>query len=234
MHTKMKTLSLLIACACWAGCVEDAATSGTDGGPDDSKLPTGEILPWKVGNNWKYKVTDKGEVSDKLTTIEAEEAVGGTGPHKDEMAYKVVTLKADGTDQTISWQAPMDDKVVRYREQSFTATGGDVKLEEHWDPYKLHVDGSAERLAEKTWLEEYTETKLPMVGMSTSAEVHDRWAVDQPDATVTVPAGTFEHCIVYTKAGGGDQKMYWYLRGVGKIKETGGQTEELESYEVKP
>ena len=45
------------------------------------------------------------------------------------------------------------------------------------------------------------------------------------DETVEVPAGTFEHAIHFQKAG----KNYWYLRGVGKLKETGSQTEEDET-----
>jgi len=32
---------------------------------------------------------------------------------------------------------------------------------------------------------------------------------------------------VFIKAGGDKPKKYWYQRGVGKIKETGTQTEEL-------
>ena len=36
------------------------------------------------------------------------------------------------------------------------------------------------------------------------------------------------------KAGGSNLKTYWYVPGVGKVKETGGQTEELVSYEVAP
>lgn len=223
----------------------DAAPSDTDAGPgtepDSGAVDAGpdveptlsSLLPWKVGNTWTYKVTDKGIVSDKKTTIEAEEVIGGTGPHKDDKAYKVVTLKADMTDQTVSWQAVLGDLVVRYREQSFDMAGGTVELEEHWDPYKLHIDGTAEHtVAGAVWTQGYKETKIPAVGVATTVDSSDKWAVDQLDATVEVPAGRFEHAVVFTKAGGGDVKTYWYVRGVGKVKETGGQTEELESYQV--
>jgi hypothetical protein len=43
-----------------------------------------------------------------------------------------------------------------------------------------------------------------------------------------VPAGTFD-AIVLRKVGG-SEKRYWYVRGVGKVKETGGQVEELVSW----
>jgi hypothetical protein len=39
---------------------------------------------------------------------------------------------------------------------------------------------------------------------------------------------------VLQKAGSSTAKTYWYVRGIGKVKETGGQTEELVSYEVQP
>ena len=228
-----RTVMVLAACAASA-CVEDSKTdpNASDAG---SEAPTGPLLPWKVGNTWTYKVTDTSGVSDKITTIGEMKPVGGSGPHKDEMAYEVTTLKSDGTDKTVSYQIDEDDKVIRYRELSYAGNTDKVNLEEHWDPYKLHIDGTADHTkAEATWLESYTETKLPATGTSSSAEQRDRWTLDQPDATITVPAGTFKHALVFTKAGGSDLKTYWYVRGIGKIKETGGQTEELASYQVTP
>jgi hypothetical protein len=50
---------------------------------------------------------------------------------------------------------------------------------------------------------------------------------------VTVPAGTF-HALILQKAGSSVAKTYWFVRGVGKVKETGGQTEELVEYHVVP
>ena len=236
--SRPSTLALALVSA--AGCITDAEQDPAVGDAgettaSDAAVASGPILPWSVGNSWTYRVTDSDGVSTKVTEIDSESRVDGSGPHADEMAYKVVTLKADGTDQTVSWQAPEGDKVIRFREQSFAKNTDTLTLEEHWDPYKLHVDGSPEHTrAEATWLETYDETKLPVGGAQRTTQERDRWTVDQPDASVTVPAGTFDHCIVFTKAGGNDLKTYWYVRGIGKIKETGGQTEELLSYEVAP
>jgi hypothetical protein len=234
----MRGLWLLFPIGMFAvGCVTDAKTAApADGGAGaGADAGTAPLLPWAVGNNWTYRVTDTKSVSQKVTSIEAEELVGGSGPHADEMAFKVTTLKVDGTDRTLSWQLDQGGKVIRYREQSFSAGSGALSLEEHWDPYKLHIDGTPEHTAPNaTWLEEYAETKLPAAGSPSTAQQRDRWSVDQADATVTVPAGTFEHAVVFTKAGGSDLKTYWYVRGIGKIKETGGQTEELVSYTVAP
>jgi hypothetical protein len=38
--------------------------------------------------------------------------------------------------------------------------------------------------------------------------------------------------VVLQKVGGSTPKTYYYARGVGKLKETGGQTEELVDYEL--
>jgi hypothetical protein len=228
----MRWMSLWVVLSVGAvACVTDAKMTPTpDAGAVDTSVP---LLPLAVGNNWTYRVTDHGTVSQKVTTIQAEEQVGGDGPHAADMAFKVETSKADGTDKALSWQLDVNGKVERYREQSFSASSGNLTLDEYWDPYKLHIDGTAEHTAANaTWLEVYNETKVPVSGSSSTSEEHDRWAVDQVDASVTVPAGTFDHAIVITKAGGSDLKTYWYVRGIGKIKETGGQTEELVSYMV--
>jgi hypothetical protein len=216
-----------------------ALAASSCGGDDDNKTDgqaedegKGSYLPWATGNTWTYRVTNNGVVSEKVTTVEAEEEVGGDGPNKSKRAFRVVTRKGM-SDETISWQALEGDRVVRYREQSFHASTGKLELEEHWAPHKLHLDGSKEHTADGAdWLESYTETKVYASGKPTEeSEERDRWFVDSRNETVTVPAGTFD-AIVLQKAGGGEVKTYWYVRGVGKVKETGGQIEELVSYEV--
>jgi hypothetical protein len=51
---------------------------------------------------------------------------------------------------------------------------------------------------------------------------------------VTVPAGTFTAIYLQKASGGGTTKTYWYVPGVGKVKEDGGQLEELVSHELVP
>lgn len=216
---------------------QGAGGEGAGGSGGETPGPDGPLLPWAQGNEWTYRITKDGLTSVKTTTIGELEAVGGKGPNAELMAYHVVTAKgAELADRTESWQAQdpdNEDRIIRYREQSFDATSGDLELEEYWDPAKLHIDGSAERtVKEASWLETYQEHKLE-VGLSpTEHEVRERWTVLDDDATVTVPAGTFEHVIHFQKIGGSSTKEYWYLRGVGKLKETGSQTEELTEYSV--
>jgi hypothetical protein len=225
--------------SCWVSAVALVCGCGsldpsTLGSKDAGVKPAGALLPWKVGNNWTYRVTDSGEVSTKVTTIGELETVGGTGPNADKMANKVVTTKKDATDQTISWQVPNGDKVVRYREQAYSASTGLLEEEEHWDPYKLHIDGTAEHMVKgASWLEDYQETKLPVSGQPATHEARDLWTVASESEEVVVPAGTFQ-ALVVQKAGGSSFKTYWYVPGLGKVKETGGQIEELAAFQLMP
>jgi hypothetical protein len=206
-------------------------TAGSTGGT--GALPPGEgsFFPLTTGNSWTFRVTDAGVVTMKTQTIGPLEPVGGTGPNKDAMAYRATTEKDDGGDMTVSWQAEVDGKIVRYREQSFAATGGAVELEEHWDPYKLRVDGTEAHLMQgATWTEMYSETKMLMGMPAMTAAGSDAWRVIAVDEPVTVPAGTFNALVIEKM--GGTPKRYWFVRNVGKVKETGTQTEELASYDV--
>ncbi len=222
-------LGLLLLPAC--GSEEPGKSAGSAGaGPTSS----GPLLPWAVGNSWTYRVTEDGEVSTKTNTIGEQEPIGGEGPNAELSAYKVTTTKKNGTDRTESWQAPDGDRVLRYRELSYSASTGELELEEYWEPAKLHVEWSEGRLVEGgSWLEEYEETKLPVGETPSTSSRRDRWTVRSLAESVTVPAGTFD-AVVFQKLGSDTPKTYWYVAGVGKVKEAGGQTEELTEYELLP
>ena len=212
-------------------CVSEAATSGTSDDTSVVQQTTGDLMPWKVGNTWTYQVTGDGEQTTKVVTLEAEEVVGGTGPNKDKTAIRQVSLKG-ASDRTVSWHAVEGQRLMRYRELSYSASTGEVELEEHWSPGKLHVDFSAAHTASgASWLEDYEETKIEAGGDPEANSEHERWTVDSVDEVVEVPAGKF-HAIVLQKAGGDTLKTYWFVPGIGKVKETGGQTEALVSYSV--
>jgi hypothetical protein len=234
---EIKTLSIaLLPLAMMVGCgsTDPGVDAGTDGGGGAGacQRASGRLLPWKVGNKWTYKVTQGGVNSEKITTIEGIEPVGGAGPNAAKMANKVVTKKGL-MDQTISWQAVDGDKVVRYREQSFGATSGLLEMEEHWDPYKLHIDGTAEHMVDqKVWVETYKETKIPIGLQAVTATAMDAWKVVAECEVVEIGSESYK-ALKLTKTGG-DQKTYWYAPGIGKVKETGNQIEELLKYEEGP
>jgi hypothetical protein len=220
-------LTIMVGCGS-----TDPGANGGDGGAITCQRASGALLPWKLGNKWSYKVTESGQASQKVTTIEAVEVVGGTGPNAAKMANKVVTKKGV-MDQTISWQSQEGDKILRYREQAFDATTGLLEIEEHWEPYKLHIDGTAEHTAAgKVWVETYRETKLPTGGPPATATAMDAWQVVAECEKVEVLGKTYDALKVNKT--GGDLKTYWYAPGIGKVKETGRQTEELVSFEAAP
>ncbi len=210
----------------------DGDTNPGGGDGDDMPSSMAQLIPWAEGNTWTYRVSKNGEVASKVTTVGALEPVGGIGPNKDKLAYKVTTTKGSKS-ETVSWQGIVGDLHVRYREQSFDAATNTLKVEDHWTPYKLRVDNSAaRRVSNTTWTETHNETKQVPGMATTDTEVANLWLVDG-EQSVTVPAGTFK-AIVIRKTAEGSTKTYWFVPGIGKVKETGGQTEELESYKVAP
>jgi hypothetical protein len=215
------------------GCVSNEATGGSGDDPGEVRQTTGSLLPWKVGNTWTYQVTGDGEQTTKVVTLEAEEPVGGAGPNAGKIAIRQVSAKG-ASDKTISWHAIEGERLVRYREQSFSARTGALEIEEHWSPGKLHIDYSAAHVAAgASWFEEYQETKVEAGATPETSSERERWMVDAVDELVEVPAGKFR-ALVLQKAGGDSLKTYWFVPGVGKVKETGGQTEVLVRYDLTP
>jgi|GEM_PF-1440985 len=205
---------------------------------DDSSKP---LLPWTVGNVWKYTVTESdGSVSSKTTTVQGLEPIPA-GPNMGKMANRVITRKGtDEADRTESFQAPDPDapqRILRYHESSYGAVSGNLQLVEYWAPWRIHIDGTPERTQEgASFTLNYDETKLDGgdINSATSHHVSDRWVVLEANVTVVAGGKSYPHAIHFQKTGGQDAKHYWYVRGIGKVKETGTQTEELSSYTVAP
>jgi hypothetical protein len=229
------------------------ACGGSDPSADsDGSTETGELLPLAVGNVWEYRVTaTDGTITKKRTTVLDKEVVGGAGPYAALMAFKLVTRKGPDLDsetdldKTESWQSPASEcsscgadvsrdpeRILRYRELSYGAMTHLLQLEEFWDPPRIHVDGSADHTKSGAlWIETYMETKLPTGAAAIpAAKEQDLWQVSSPSEAITVPEGSYEHSVHFTKTAG-SVKDYWFKRGVGKLKEVGdNQTEELVSF----
>lgn len=236
MHTRPIHLALASALAAATALATAACGTGDPGTPGTTPTasptataPTeGRLLPLAVGATWTYRVTDPatGEVADKSNTVEALENVGG---EKDGIqAYRVRTEKLNGV--TVSWQEDLGNAIVRHREQAFRADGS-MKTEDWYLPGKLRVDESETHLEPgATWTETYSERVIDGDdGTITMVEKSETWTVEAVDEEVTVPAGTFR-CVRLRRVGdsdGASVKTWWFAPGVGKVKETGGQTEEL-------
>lgn len=239
----------LVALGALSGCGSDAPVNNTTGGAGGSggsgsnggnggsgnvDTATEPLLPWALNNTWTYRVTEAGMVSTKTTTVMELTTVGGTGELKNTPAYFVVTKKGtDQNDKTESYQAPdpnEPDRILRYRELSYGAMTGALQLEEYWVPARIHADGS--KLSMANWVDSYTEYKLPVGGQAPpGVETHDLWIVVSADEAIDSGGKHYDHSVHLQKTGG-STKDYWYVRGVGKVRETGGQTEELVDYKL--
>lgn len=189
------------------------------------------MLPLTLGATWTYQVTEAtGEISTKKTTVEALEDVGGLKAGT--RGFRMRTDKG-AEDKTVSWLEDRGNMVVRHRELSYKRGSDIVNGDESWQPFRVRIDERIEHLTTAaTWTESYTETTIKGLATTTTM-VSDRWIVDAAEEMVTVPAGTFR-CLRVRKLGenGKADKTFWFARGVGKIKETGGQTEELASFSI--
>jgi hypothetical protein len=222
-------------------------------------LPTAEAYyPQKVGNSWTYLVTPTGVdlPSYKVVTIEAVEMVGGDGTSAVRPAYRHATCKSapsvaacamppsatNRVDKTVGWLGMVDKTLGNYREQSFKK-GTEMMVEEDWwEPYRIKIDNSpAHTTLGATWTDSYKEWKRPVGGITTSTPQNETWTVLAVDDTVTItpPGGaprSYPHCLKVTHSNnsGSMNKAFWYARGIGKVKETGTQIEELIDYKVQP
>lgn len=226
-----------------AGSAQDAGSPADPGNPQDGggagQCQAG-FLPMAVGNSWTYRVTDPVDgVSMKTQTIDAEQRVGGTGPHADETAFHAVTSKmsGNGMDKTESWQAVLPDgSIVRYREITYMAGSATSNGEDYWDPYKLRIDQTPEHLvAGATWAEQYNETKIDKNGVATTAARNDGWMVVAVDVPCGPVRGQMLSCIELSKGkdGADTGKTYWFAPCVGKVREQGTSVEELTDYTLK-
>lgn len=225
------TRATLLTTLCFsAACVVDEPMAGETGKNNGKVQETkGELYPLAEGNTWTYRVTGDGEKSEKVVTVEAEEEVGGDGPNADKHAFKLVTKEGD--DKSVAWQGVDGKKVVRYREQGFSKKTGEANSNETWDPPRVQVDGSAAHTKRgATWMEEAEHVKQEDEDAPESETESAKWLVDGVDQEVTVPAGTFKALVLRRVTD--ETKTYWFVKGVGKVKEAGKKTEELTEYKI--
>jgi hypothetical protein len=231
----MRKIALLAVTLAYFGC----GGGGTDpsGGCDDGMQvpPAMRYMPLKEGIKWTYKVTDTGNasVSSKVTTVGAPEKVPGA-VKGGVTAFKVTTAKDSSKgvgDQTISWQQDCGLSVARHLERSFNPGETTFNLEEWWDPFKLRLDEHPDHLKVGSYDVTYDEFHQAVGGMRTTQKRSERWTVYSVGQPYTVLGKKYDDCLEIgrrgTDQGATSDKRYWFCKGVGKVKETGGQLEEL-------
>ncbi|MBI4510675.1 MAG: hypothetical protein HY698_13660 [Deltaproteobacteria bacterium] len=200
-------------------------------GGEEPVVQEGRYLPLAVGASWTFRVTDQsGAVFQKSSTVEELEELGGkkTGI----VAFRVRTSNPDGI--TLSWQEDRGSAVVRHREQELSRDGR-VTAEEIYVPYKLRLDESPERLRMGAKAKEtYTETHVdPGTGKHSEVTKTELWTVESIDEPVVAGGNTYKGLRVRREnPETGVTKTYWFARDVGKVREQGGQDEELVAHSV--
>jgi hypothetical protein len=191
-------------------------------------------IPLAIGAHWGWMETNvsTGASGMKQSWVEALDTL--TGTKAGVSAYRVHSESLTGG--TISWEQDTGTATVRHRTQFLGATGA-VTSTDDLVPSQLRLDeASAHLTAGTTWTESYTDTKTRASGAVVSAALTVTWTVEAVNETVTVPAGTFSCIRVHrvepvsaVDSTGGDN-VFWFARGVGKVKETGTVTHELLGY----
>lgn len=216
----MRYLTILLAAlALTTACGEDGGT-GSDCGFDGNAY-----LPYAVGYTWTYQVTDLGDgsrtqKSQTITSMMTDATFG------DVLVQE--TTKATG--RTINLTKVESETVTRYRQEDYDETGAFERATEY-DPKKLRLDmTAANTTVGAKWDETYTAIEKDMSGAETGRVSRvDNWEVMGVDVDCTSPFGSFKclHIRRVRTMGGVADKEFYFAKGIGKVREVGGQLEEL-------
>jgi hypothetical protein len=199
---------------------------GGSGSDAAAQVTSGPYEPLAVGVSWTYHVNDNGVAYDKTSVVMDTEDAGG--PAAGVTVFHLVdTFPADKQN---TWYQ-VDGQVVKRLHDNSLDGSGNVKADDWYSPYRLRVDETPEHtVAGVTWSLSLTDTHTSTNKAATMTMKTDNWRVDGVDEPVTVPYGTFLSLHVSrTDPNDGSIKSFWFVRGVGKVKETNnsGHLEEL-------
>lgn len=236
MHRLASSLILVFLFACGGG-----NGDGGDGGPTPDSRPNagGECRaggmatsdgyqPLAVGNIWLYDVTEVGTGNPPFVKqIEMTETITPEG----ETEPVVVQVTTKSTGRTVSWFRTMGESVARLRQEDYDPQGL-LERTTVYEPYKLRLDESLERLMEgASYDETYTNVVYDPQGVELQrVDIVDHWVIVSMDTPCTTGWGEELSCVHAHRErllGGVSIKDYYFARGYGKVREEGGQLELL-------
>jgi hypothetical protein len=213
-----------------------AACGGSGGDTNDGPNvdPTMRYESWATGAVWSYKLTDPNTgatAMNKLTTVMSPRDVGGV--HAGTMAFLVHIDQLSGSKDV--YEGFDGDRDVRYQSTFYNGAGTMTSTDVD-QPFRLKLDESdAHTKTGAQWTETFTETTTSPGSQPSTKTKTEQWRVVANAEKVTVLAGSYMALHIQRTSSGGSLQDYWYARGVGKLKETGGgQTEELISFTPGP
>lgn len=213
---------VLIVALAGAGCGGDERPEGECVASSDDSY-----LPFSVGNAWTYEVTDA--TTFETTTKSQQVAMEMDHPDDGTPVLVQITSKAKGT--TESWFRREGAQLRRLRLEERDADGV-FKTASEFTPHKLRIDEAPDRIAQDaTYSETYTDTVLDENDTPVMAtDKTELWEV--LEGSVACPGSGFGdlECLHVRRtrtAGGVGVKEFWFSRGIGKVREQGGQIEQL-------
>jgi hypothetical protein len=216
----------------WVAALAVACGGGSGGGgrtpPPKFVAPDGPVLGrLTAGSTWTYQVTDPIQGTyQKQVVVLGPATLPGTG-----QATTQLRETAAGV-ETLAWHSDADGLFLKWREEE--RVGGLLTKTTDWAPGVMKYLSRAAP-AGWTWQSDARETVTYPDGTKAVSDVSYVWTVVSASDRITVPAGTFD-CVKVTKVNQDKvdkTKTYWFAAGVGKVREEGGQVEELASYDLK-
>lgn len=225
-HFLLGLAFLAIACGGGSSSDPDSGVNGNDC-EQGGKSASNRYLPTTVGDVWRYDVTDPTGVDPQ--TIKRQEITEEFVPDGEtEPVFVQETTKNTG--RTVNWMRVVGESTVRVQQQDYDVNGV-LERTTRYEPYRLRLDESAERLAQgATWDETYTEIVYDPNGVELQRiDAIDQWTIMAVDMPCATPWGELSCIHVHREQiqGGIAIKDYFFARGYGKIREEGGQIETL-------
>jgi hypothetical protein len=198
---------------------------GDPGDRPEERPPPRDLFPIAVGATWTYRVTSFDQRLEKTQSVTGTMELGGAGE------VSILETTRPGA-LTRSYQKDTGDEVVRYLEESFTGINNTPAGREQYAPYKLRV---AKWLYQEgaTLTEQYHETSSDAAGAVSDVDKVEDWLVEGVETVVVEEGPSWPGAIRMhrTSRTTASDKTYWFVEGIGKVKEQGSdQTEELLSY----
>lgn len=221
----MKRFSLAVVLGLAAACGGGGGDDVDGGGTASCGFAGDAWLPQEVGYRWEYRVTDlnSGEVTVKPQVIETEMN------HPDDGMPVLVQVTGKDNGKTVNWIRTTDTQVYRLQQEDYDAQDV-LERTTAYDPKKIRLDWGA-WLDEGTMTESYSEIQTEAGVTEPAVAVTEEWVVLGTDVPCESALGTFSclHLRRTRTEGGIADKQYWYARGIGKVREEGGQIEVLQS-----
>ena len=208
----------LVAAGCGSGSGGPSSPLNGGGGTSGAmpQMTSGPYEPLAAGVSWTYHVNDQGVTYDKVSTVQGTEDAGG--PAAGITVFHLVDTFPADTQNT--WYQ-VDGTVVKRLHDNDLDSSGNVKTDDWYAPFRLRVDETPEHLvAGATWTLSYADSHTSSTKAPTMTSKTDAWRVDGVDEPITVPYGTFLSLhVTRTDSSDGSTKSFWFVRGVGKVRE---------------